>query len=367
LILSEFAAKDSPEPSHGLPPADSGRQPGIAIKAWDPDTPYLKALRAAPDDTAFAVYMKQRGDYGKSPAFFLDCAEHFSGRNNPTLALQVLSNLAELELEDATLLRVLGHRLAQTGQLELAVLTFEEVLRLRPEEPQSYRDLALVLARRADLVAMPKSTAAPGGRPVSGPAAPGSSSAQPGPEAKAAALADYVRAIGLLKEVVLKPWDGRFPEIEVIALEELNRTASWASLVGLQRVDLDPRLVQRMDVDIRIVMTWHADATDIDLWVTEPSDEKAFYGHNRTTIGGLVSSDFTGGYGPEEYMVRSAMRGMYKIEANYFGSRASRLLGPVTVQVDVFTNYGRMREQRKSLTLRLTENKETVKIGEVEF
>ena len=41
---------------------------------------------------------------------------------------------------------------------------------------------------------------------------------------------------------------------------------------------------------------------------------------------------------------------MYTIEANYFGSRATRLLGPVTVQVDVLTNFGRPNQQRKSLT-----------------
>ena len=58
---------------------------------------------------------------------------------------------------------------------------------------------------------------------------------------------------------------------------------------------------------------------------------------------------------------------MYKIDANYFGSQATRLLGPVTVQVDVLTNYGRANEQRKSLTLRLKEAKETVRIGEIEF
>ena len=122
-----------------------------------------------------------------------------------------------------------------------------------------------------------------------------------------------------------------------------------------------------LDVDVRIVMTWSADNTDIDLWVTEPSGEKAYYEHNRTTIGGLVSCDFTQGYGPEEYLVRRAAHGMYKIDANYFGSQATRLLGPVTVQVDVLTNYGRPNEQRKSLTLRLKEAQETVRIGEIEF
>ena len=47
----------------------------------------------------------------------------------------------------------------------------------------------------------------------------------------------------------------------------------------------------------------------------EPSGEKAFYSHNRTATGGLVSCDFTGGYGPEEYMVHRAAPGKYKIEA----------------------------------------------------
>lgn len=100
---------------------------------------------------------------------------------------------------------------------------------------------------------------------------------------------------------------------------------------------------------------------------TEPSGEKAFYGHNRTTIGGLVSCDFTGGYGREEYLVRRAAHGMYKVEANYYGSRATRLLGAVTVQADVFTNYGRKNERRKSLTLRLKAACETVSIGTIEY
>jgi hypothetical protein len=42
-------------------------------------------------------------------------------------------------------------------------------------------------------------------------------------------------------------------------------------------------------------------------------------------------------------------------------------LGPVTVQVDVFTSFGRPNEQWKSLTIRLKEAQETVRIGEIEF
>ena len=323
---------------------DQRRQPGIVIKPWDPETPYVKKLKAAGKDQAFAVYIENRAEYGTSPAFFLDCADYFFDNNQRELALQVLSNIAELELENPALLRVLAHRLDQLGYLDLAVLTFEEVLKLRPEEPQSYRDLALVLARRAEKQkATPENAAA----------------------IEASVRADYARAIRLLKEVVLGEWDGRFAEIEVIALMELNGILPKAA--GVKRIPLDKRLVKLLDVDVRIVMTWHADNTDIDLWVIEPSGEKAYYGHNRTTIGGLVGRDFTGGYGPEEYMVRKAQNGMYKIQANYFGSRATRLLGAVTVQVDVFTDFGRPDQQQKSITIRLKEAKQTVTIGEIEF
>ena len=44
-------------------------------------------------------------------------------------------------------------------------------------------------------------------------------------------------------------------------------------------------------------MTWDADLTDMDLHVIEPSGEEAYYSHNRTRIGGMVSRDFTAGYG----------------------------------------------------------------------
>ena len=50
------------------------------------------------------------------------------------LSLRVLSNIAEVDLENAALLRVLAYRLLQTGKTDLACDIFEQVLTLRPEE-----------------------------------------------------------------------------------------------------------------------------------------------------------------------------------------------------------------------------------------
>lgn len=311
-------------------------EPGIAIREWDPRTPYLKALKTAQPNAAFSTYLAQRKKYRTSPAFYLDCAEFFRKQKQDELGMQVLSNIAELELENAALLRVLAYRLLQIGQLDLACGLFEQMLQLRPEEPQSFRDLALALAKR------------------------GLSNKNP---------ADCRRAMDLLAHVVNNQWE-RFDEIEVIALMELN--AVWAEFTrrfpsDKARFPVDERLKKLLDLDLRIVMTWDADMTDIDIHVTEPSGELAMYDHNLTTIGGLVSKDFTQGYGPEEYCLHQAMHGTYKIEANYYGSQAAQLMGPVTVQAEVITHFGRPNEKRKSLTLRLEEKKETVLVGEVEF
>lgn len=328
-----------------------GGQPGIALKPWDPKTPYLAALKAADKDKAFGVYLAQRETFGQSPAFYLDCADFFTKAQQPSTGVQVLTNLAELELDSPALLRVLAHRLAQLGRAADAAAIFAKVLELRPEEPQSYRDLALVLAQRAKY-----SLAA--------------SAAVRDPEMRLvkSARADYRRAAELLYHVVTRKWD-RFDEIELIALMELNVLLPQAHQAGVkvEELGIDSRLVALLDLDVRIGLTWDADQTDIDLHVIEPSGERVYYSHNRSTIGGLVSRDFTNGYGPEEYLLRKAMHGTYKVQAKYYGSRAADLLGPVTIQLEIITNFGRPNEARKTITLRLTTKKEMIDVGVIEF
>ncbi|MDH5680349.1 MAG: VIT domain-containing protein [Spirochaetota bacterium] len=311
----------------------------IKLEARDPNTPYLNELKQSRKGEEYIVYMKNRKKFGRSPAFYLDCANYFLKKKEKDLAIQILSNIAELELENAALIRVLAHRLSQLGYLDISIMLFEEALKLRPEEPQSHRDLALVLARRAE---------------------------ENSNRTLTERQMDYQKAIKLLYHVVIHKWD-RFREIELIALMELNRLIPKARKARVQNIPVDRRLIKALAVDIRIVLTWDADLTDMDLWVTEPSGEKAMYSHNRTTIGGLVSRDFTQGYGPEEYLVKRAMRGVYKIEANFYGSSAPKLIGAVTLQLDIYVNYGRPNEKRQTVTLRLENKREVIKVGEIKF
>jgi uncharacterized protein YfaP (DUF2135 family) len=157
----------------------------------------------------------------------------------------------------------------------------------------------------------------------------------------------------------------RFDEIELIALEELN--ALLARTGTPPPAGMDQRLVKNLDVDVRIVMSWDADNTDVDLHMVEPSGEEAYFGHNRTGVGGLVSRDFTQGYGPEEYMVRRAPSGKYKIFAHYYGSHQQTVIGACTLTATVFTDFGRPTQKKQVLTLRLDTPRDRADIGEIEF
>ncbi len=294
----------------------------IQLQKWSPDAPYLDRLRRAAPDRLYHVYHEERPDYARSTAFFLDVADVFFDRNEPALALRILSNLAEMELENPAILRILGYRLLQAGRPDLARPVFEQVKQLRPEEPQSLRDLAQACA----------------------------------------ALGDVQTAVDLLWEVAIGQWDGRFPEIELLALIELNALlATTFSPVDAGKVD--PRLRRAMPLDLRVVLTWDADNTDIDLWVTDPSGERAYYAHRLTRQGGRMSPDFRQGYGPEEFSLRRAMPGEYLVEANFYGNSQQIIAGATTIQLQFVTGFATREARDQRITLRLRDTREVVTVG----
>ena len=320
--------------------ASAAPVPSVQIKEWSPDVPYLKPIRAAKPSNRYDAYLAQRAEWAQSPAFFLDCAEEFFRAGDRPLGLRVLSNLAELKIEDSALLRVFAWRLRQAADLDRSVVLLRRVAKLRAEEPQSFRDLALALADRGQANR---------------------------------SKADLEEAAALFAKVAFNPWNRHSDSIPLFALEELNALADWIDRQewkgdGKPSVpERDEKFLGNLDVDLRIVMSWNADATDIDLHVLEPGGEEAFYGRNLTSSGGLVSRDVTDGYGPEEYLVRKATPGNYSVKAKYYGSSQQTLVGPATVSAAVFTDWGRPGQSRQNLTLRLDKPHEIVEIGSVSF
>jgi len=121
-------------------------------------------------------------------------------------------------------------------------------------------------------------------------------------------------------------------------------------------------------VDVRVVIDWNHNDTDIDLWVFEPNGEKCFFSNRRTKIGGLMSNDMTEGFGPEQYVLKKAKKGVYKIDVNYYSSSQQKISGPTFLKVTTFLHYGRKNELKKTRLIWLSNLKEkNIEIGELTF
>lgn len=334
-----------------MPAPKAGLAASIRLAAWDPKTPYLQALKDyaaanaaatnAPGAMLYRRYMTLRADYASSPAFFLDCAGFFFAKDEKAYAVRILSNLAEMKIEDPALLRTFAWRLREAGEYDRAIPVLRKVAKLRPEEPHSFRDLALLLGERAK---------------------------------SRNSAADAEEAMALLKKTAFTAWKRQNARaVAVFAVEELNALADWCAKKdwGMAKKpaipEWDAAFKYVLDMDVRLILSWDADNTDIDIHVLEPNGEEAFYENRRTASGGFVSRDITTGYGPEEYLQLKGQEGIYKVLTHYYGSSQQKLTGPATATVTVYTNYARPNEKRQILSLRLDKPKEKVTVGEVEF
>lgn len=329
------------QPAPSSTPASStpgqGQSESISLQAWDPKTPYMAQIKAETNNP-YKKYLQLREHYEASPSFYFDVSSLFETTlKNTELAVRILSNVLELNLENAQVLRTVGYKLMELGLIDGAAAVFEKVKRLCPEEPQSYRDLALALLNKNTKVY------------------------------------DAARALRLLDQAVTGSWDGRFSEVELTCLMEL---AHAVDMHGFDRSALHTKpglktpehLLKKFDVDLRIVLGWDTDMTDVDLHVIEPTGEECMYSNRNTRIGGSLSRDFTRGFGPEEYILKKARPGNYVVKAKYFASHQQSLTGATTLLLAIFKHYGdKEKEERKFISLRLSANKEMFTVGDVTF
>ncbi|MBX3626077.1 MAG: DUF2135 domain-containing protein [Rhizobacter sp.] len=300
----------------------------IRLQPWQPDVPYARRLRAATPEAVYRVYLDERAQHANSTAFFLDAADVLFAKKLPALAMRVLSNLAEMDLENRHILRVLGYRLLQAQAPALAVPVLREVQRLSPHEPQSFRDLGLAQAEAGQ----------------------------------------WQEAVDQLWQVVSRPWDGRFPDIDLTALNEMNMVIARAERLGrpVKTQAFDKRLLRNLPLDLRIVLGWDADNTDIDLWVTDPDGEQTYYGKRLSYQGARVSRDVTGGYGPEEFALKVAKPGPYLVQARFYGHRQQVVSPATTLMLVLSTGFGRADQKDERVTLRLSGPADMVTVGRFE-
>ncbi|WP_296620784.1 VIT domain-containing protein [Marivirga sp.] len=309
----------------------SNKKASIKLNKWENDASYMSDLKATDPQDLYDQYLSLKPTYAEIPSFYFDVATYMFQKSQREKGLRVISNLAELELENTELLRTLGRKLSEYQFYKEAIVIFKEIESIRSFEPHSYIDLGLTYAE----------------------------------------MGKYQQALDHLYTVIDKVWDrdiiSRFPGIELIVLHDMNKIIHNHGK-ELDISGVDECFIYHMPLDIRIVIDWDANETDIDLWVTDPNGEKCSYQNKNTQLGGRMSNDITAGYGPEEFRLKKAIEGNYNIEVNFYGSNKQTVLDNVSVRAIVYTRFGFDNEQKEILTLQLEPSKEgEFTVGELAF
>lgn len=294
---------------------------------WNPDRIYLKALSSAPLDKKYAVYLQLREEQINNPSFYFDVANHFYDNGDKEKALLILSTIADLGLENHQLYKSLTYLLRQWETYDVALFTANQVAKWREHEPQSHRDLALVLEDNKQYQA---------------------------------AFDELIKA---LEVNYYGEMSGQYSGVEDIILMDINRLMSEHR--GIDSGKLEAKYLDKMPIGIRIILNWNQMDTDIDLHVVEPTNETCFYGHRETEIGARFSKDFTEGYGPEQYLLRNPVKGKYIIKTNYFGERTLTENGPTTVMVEIYLRKANGKVERTLKTIQLGKVKQDENLAEL--
>jgi len=295
-------------------------------KTWNPDRLYLKALASAPKEKQYDLYFELRNGQERNPSFYFDVAHFFYNQGDVKKALQVISTIADLGLENHQLYKTLTYTLRQWQDFEDALFTAQQIAKWRAHEPQSLRDYAMALEDAGQYQK---------------------------------AFEELVKA---LEVNYYGEMSGQYEGVEDIILMDINRL--MAEHKDIKTGKLDKKYLEKMPVAIRIIMNWNLMDVDLDLHIIEPNGEECYYGHKTTQAGARFSKDFTQGYGPEQYLIRNAIKGKYQIKTNYFGERELTESGPATVMVEIYTTKaGKTTKTLK--TIQLGKIKENEILGEI--
>ena len=285
-------------------------------------------------EVIYQKYLENRSKHEKQVTYYFDISKLLFKKGDKALALKVLSTLAELDLENEELYKTISYLLKQRGHYEKELWITQKILEWRPFDAQSHRDHALALVDNK--------------RPQ--------------------------EALDIYKSILYQEFTDEIAVrdygIEEILIMEINNILKQNK--GVDASKIDDRLKADLPVDIRVVINWNKDNTDIDLWVTDPKGEDCSYSHKSTQIGGRLSNDFTQGFGPEQFLLKKAVKGKYKIKTNFYGERQNILSGPTTIMAEVYLYYSDGRQERKIAVFQnQKENKpesdSKILIGEFEF
>ncbi len=273
------------------------------IRAVETIPTYIIALEKATSyEEALSIYKQQKEEIEQlGVPFYLNTSQYFM-RWDTGFGYTILSSIAEAAFNNVKALKTLAYKYEELEKLEKAKLVYQRIAELRPEDAQSYRDLALIYAETNN----------------------------------------YTLAMDLYKQM-------------------LNNSIGNIDFSGLlETIENEIKHLLRADFkyDLRIVFEWNDPYSEFELQFVNPKKKYFTWSHSKIENYEQLYDEINNGYYVKEYVMENADPGEWII--NIKSLNEDLPINPTYLKYTVYKNYGLPNETKEIKLIKLGQQQQKV-------
>ena len=270
-------------------------------------------------EDALNLYDEQR----KQPetynlAYYIDMSSYFA-RWGDTYGYQVLSDLYEQANENPRILKTIAFILEERGHLVQATYTLEQLVELRPDYIQTYRDLARLYTQTGK----------------------------------------YNLAATLYKQMVYNTVPNvDFEPIQPIIFNEFrNLIANHKSKIDYKNIP-NEFLSVNFKKDVRIVLEYTNPLAEFEVQFVSPDKKYYTWRHTYFDSKDLIEEEISTGYALKEFIIEDSGYGNWLVNVKSLNTTPGT--NPTFLKYTLYQNYGLPNEKKEVKVLNLAQHTEKV-------
>jgi len=278
-------------------------------------------------------FKHQKEVYELSIPFYIESYNYFKNLDN-NFAVSILKIASEKAKENPKALKTIAYTFEESGDYEKAKIIYKRLLKIRPGDEQTYRDLALIYKENEE----------------------------------------YELAASLYNKIL----KNKISNVNVLGLQEtiVNEASHmyWTKADKLILTDFPLKTLKtfvpkndwkNFGYDFRIVFDWNDPAVEFNIQFVDP--KKKYYNWSHTIIDDkdVLEDELNYGYNTEEFIVEKSDKGEWIVNIENYSIEDNS--NPTYIKYTVYKNYGRPNEIRKVELLDLSKLKQKVTLDVLKY
>jgi tetratricopeptide (TPR) repeat protein len=275
----------------------------------------------------------QKKTYELSIPFYIESYNYFK-KLDYNFAVEILKTVSQKAKDNPKALKTIAYKLEESGDYEKAKIIYKRLLNIRPEDEQTYRDLALIYIENKE----------------------------------------YELAASMYNKML----KNKIPNVNVLGLQEtiVNEASHlyWTKADKLILTDFPLKTLKtfipendwkNFGYDYRIVFDWNDPAVEFNIQFVDPKNKYFNWSHTIIDDKEVLEDELNYGYNTEEFIIEKSDKGDWIINIENYSIEDNN--NPTYIKYTVYKNYGRPNEIRKVKLLDLSKLKQKVTLDVLKY